>query len=574
MLKTARRLFIVLLFALCNLLFVIPAFAQVNPYATPQTNPDVPQNMHTWTQMVLLEVLSAATCQLGGIDPINPKHACLGVDQLTGKIGYTKPATETQTPGGMIGFTANFMTSLFTLPVHTSDYLSYLGQNFGVVKKTYAQSSGIDSLSPLIPLWVVFRNIVYVGFVIVFVIVGLAIMLRLKIDPRTVMSVENQIPKIIIGLVLVTFSMAISGLLIDLMYTSTYLTFNTIATSGINPDAIKDLNPGALQGRFPLDAFGGVGGVFGISNTLAGASGDMIKKMLSLSPGGDVLPKRLSPISLNVDVNIDGIPPFVHVTKSDPIISPNPEFLNLGGRSATDWVVDIGSFAASLMLAQRIIPDGDILGLLKLPASLVMWPFINSAIRDFLPFGIAFVIILIALLWALLRLAFELLKAYIFILLDIVLAPFWIVLGLFPGSPISFSAWLKDIIANLSVFPVTIGMFLLGTAFRLAIKDSTVPTFVPPMVGSSTNIEVLASLIGLGIILMTPQVLNMMKDAIKAPQLKYTAAIGQAVGVGAGAVNLPEHAQKFGQFMYYSSYIKNFPGLGRFFKDRHSPQAA
>ena len=83
--------------------------------------------------------------------------------------------------------------------------------------------TGFDGLKPLLPLWTVFRNIVYILFVLVFVIIGVAIMLRLKIDPRTVMTIQNQIPKLIIGILLVTFSFSIAGFLIDIMYTSIYL---------------------------------------------------------------------------------------------------------------------------------------------------------------------------------------------------------------------------------------------------------------------------------------------------------------------------------------------------------------
>ncbi|MEX2007327.1 MAG: hypothetical protein WD992_01000, partial [Candidatus Levyibacteriota bacterium] len=36
----------------------------VNPYTEPRVNPDVPKNLHTWTQNVMIETMSALTCQL------------------------------------------------------------------------------------------------------------------------------------------------------------------------------------------------------------------------------------------------------------------------------------------------------------------------------------------------------------------------------------------------------------------------------------------------------------------------------------------------------------------------------
>jgi len=61
------------------------------------------------------------------------------------------------------------------------------------------------------------------------------------------------------------------------------------------------------------------------------------------------------------------------------------------------------------------------------------------------------------------KLWFELLKAYIYILIDVVLAPFWIMGSLIPGSPMNVSGWLKDLAANLLAFPVTIGNVHAGT---------------------------------------------------------------------------------------------------------------
>ena len=60
-----------------------------------------------------------------------------------------------------------------------------------------------------------FRNFAYVLITLLFIIMGLMIMFRVKIDPRTVVSFQSALPKIIMALILVTFSYAIVGLLID-----------------------------------------------------------------------------------------------------------------------------------------------------------------------------------------------------------------------------------------------------------------------------------------------------------------------------------------------------------------------
>lgn len=452
--KNPVRFFVLsLIFYLLSFISAPAVFAQTNPYTMPNTSPDVPKNMHTWTQNVVIEVLSAFTCQITGIDSVNPNQKCLGADPKTGQIGFVENG------GGAIGMMGGMIAVLYTLPIHTTDYFNYLAQNFGVVKPAYAQAVSFDPLSPLIGLWTTFRNLVYLVFVLVFVFIGLAIMLRIKIDPRTVMSIENQIPKIIIGLLLVTFSFAIAGFLIDLMYVLIYLIFNI---------------------------FGG---------------GDLVK---------DTTNFKEVQIIFNSN-NVLGV--FNHFVGYSQVVIESAK----GVQQVTQGVfttTDLSAAVSSLNVAEII----------KSVPGLLISGIIGS---------LAGLIIAIAVLWALFRLWFALIKAYVFLLIDIVLAPFMIVSGVFPGG-MGFGGWLRDFLGNLSPFPVTIALFLLGKTFMEAFKSAPTQTFVAPLIGNPGTPDVISSLIGLGIILLAPEVVNMMRTAIKSPEFKYYSAIGQAIGVGSG----------------------------------------
>ncbi|MDQ3098333.1 MAG: hypothetical protein M3Q44_01150 [bacterium] len=89
------------------------------------------------------------------------------------------------------------------------------------VKEAYAQGYGFVVLNPIIGLWRMIRNLALAGFVVIFVVIGLMIMLRKNIDPRTVVTIQQAIPRIVISLVLVIFSYAICGLLIDSIMVAT-----------------------------------------------------------------------------------------------------------------------------------------------------------------------------------------------------------------------------------------------------------------------------------------------------------------------------------------------------------------
>lgn len=106
-----------------------------------------------------------------------------------------------------------------TPPADLAYWIRDTGQTLGFVpRQAYAQGIGFSGLAPLLPLWKAFRNISYLLLALAMMVVGFMVMLRKKIDPKTVVTVQNSLPRIVIALILITFSYAIVGLMIDLMY--------------------------------------------------------------------------------------------------------------------------------------------------------------------------------------------------------------------------------------------------------------------------------------------------------------------------------------------------------------------
>jgi len=132
------------------------------------------------------------------------------------------PACETgQTcqAGGVLGSVSKMVTYLcLNPPASGAEYLADLGQSFGLAKPAYAQGIGFKYFSPILPIWKITRNLAYLAFVIIFIITGLAIMFRVKISPQAVLTMESALPKVVVALILVTFSYAIAGFMIDLVY--------------------------------------------------------------------------------------------------------------------------------------------------------------------------------------------------------------------------------------------------------------------------------------------------------------------------------------------------------------------
>lgn len=473
-----KSTFLIFLVFSLLLFFKTPALAQ--------TNPDVPKNLHFWTQNVMLEVMSSMICQLAGIDPVNPNQQCLGVDRQTGQIGFVKNG------GGAIGVTGSLIAGTFLIPVHFSDYATYAVNNFGFPKKSYAQNTGIGytGLQPVLGLFTTFRNIAYLLMVFIFIIIGVAIMLRLRIDPRTVMTIQNQIPKLVIGLVMITFSYAIVGLLIDVMWVSTYFVINTLTPAGQRTNVTGGITQAAPY--FTNTLFEGNGGVVGLAGGGASGIGDIVKTIFN-SP---------------------------QVTE------------------ATGQTGEQGDGCGFLDIGCNV--DSFINGTLKNLLSTIFAWFISVIATV-----IVFFIFLIAIIVALFKLLFALLKSFITILLDTILAPFWILGGLLPGAGqnIGVGPWLRDVVANLAVFPAVVFLFLIARTiidgFNQAVNSSGL-TFNPPLIGNATdNTGNFGALIAVGFILAAPGVVESVKKAFKASSGVGLggAAVGvAAVGAAGGAV--------------------------------------
>lgn len=142
-------------------------------------------------------------------------------------------------------------------PASFGTWIADVGQTLGFIPKSaYAQGIGFSGLAPLLPVWKAFRNIAYLVLAIVMIAIGFMVMLRKKIDPKTVVTVQNALPRIVVTLILITFSYAIVGFLIDLMYLVILLVVTMIGPS------IKGADIAELQATYTAGGFSAVLNIF------------------------------------------------------------------------------------------------------------------------------------------------------------------------------------------------------------------------------------------------------------------------------------------------------------------------
>lgn len=432
-----------------------------------------------------------AICALSGIDIFHPGYTCLG-EKIEKDRTTSSSQVKTQNYG-VLGLLTGGIGALYQKPASAGESIQYLASNFGIAKKTLAQENtagGFQSFSFMQDMFVRVRDISFLLLVFAFILIGIAIMLRFKIDPRTVMTLQNQIPKIIVAIVMITFSYSIAGALVDGMWLVTYFGINTLGsisqnecgnvdTTGSNSPTFAGVgtqqllnNPVAFTSHVFSDA--------GCQGSFSGIGGLSYDIGSSMSTG--ITTAILQAIGLNVLSPDDCNPSLFHPDVTD--------CLQKGIYSFLSFLIGI----------------------------------------------VAFLIVLIAILVALIRLWITLVKAYVYIILDVLTAPLQILVGILPGGKMGFTKWLRHITGYLLLFPASAFLIFLALAFTLNTslnQEAVDPTqvFFPPLIGVPGSSGKIGYLIAFGLIMLVPEALEMIKEAM---QIKGNSRVSSAIVGGLG----------------------------------------
>jgi len=371
---------------------------------------------------------------------------------LVGCMSCTKEERE-KYPGFILG---TLIAGIYANPPASGvKQLAKATEKLGITRPAYAQDQGrgFETMDTVMPIWKAFRNISYLFFVLILVFMGFAIMFRIKTSPQTVITIQSALPRIVLALILITFSYAIVGFLIDTMYVLLTL----------------------------------------ISNIFIGGGNSLISQL----PGwGPELAAKVSELASGIF--------------QDPLIG------TMVGNGIFFFLIANMSFFAILFLGPL--------------------PFIISIIAGILIFI------------ALIRIAWTLLKAYAMIIIQLIFAPFQIMIGVLPGNN-AIGTWFRNILANLMVWPTIMIMIFIGSYLILAGIASMFENFgtwilsamsatgftLPALLfgGWEFFIRIILPFVGLGIILMAPKAADMIKAFMSGQPFGYGAAIGESLRGGA-----------------------------------------
>jgi len=394
----------------------------------------------------------------------------------------------------------------------------------GLIPKSYAaEGVGFASISPLMNVWKAMRDVAYLLLVLVIVTIGFMIMFRTKINPQTIVNVENALPKIIMALIYITFSFAIAGFLIDLMYIVIVLIIVVLGPETGKKTA--DLIPAFLLAGpwkiFEMVYFNTKMIFITLPNALLNILGGVV---------GDIL-RLLILIATSLFIN-----PFV-------------------GRFM-EWVDK-----SDIPLGVSLGVNGTLTGLIPTAANFaktwlgVVLSIIIGVIGTLLILG---VIIFITVLMLFFRIFFLLFSTYIKLFVLIIISTLWLLMEAIPGQS-AFSNWIKNLLEILVAFPVIIATFLIGS---IIINASTQGAIWTPPFLVGLNAEYLSAIIGMWILFMIPDFVGVVQKAVNPKPLP---ALDAGIGTFFGGAKTGVETG-LGEMSKYAILAGSFAPLGRVFE--------
>lgn len=158
------------------------------------------------------------------------------------KVIETIKGAGTSGATGSLNSVSGLASTIGRSPISGVNYTKNLISKFNPVTEVKAQGFGFTTGANAVQkLWQVSRNICFALLTLVIVIFAFMIMFRVKINPQTVITVQSALPKLFTALILITFSYAIAGFAIDLMYVVIGLMASFISGSGLSGHTAKEL---------------------------------------------------------------------------------------------------------------------------------------------------------------------------------------------------------------------------------------------------------------------------------------------------------------------------------------------
>ena len=414
----------------------------------------------------------------------SPEQQQLAIDDARQKLIYDQNT-------GLVGQSGKLIALLYqNQPASTQSYISHLAQNLQnhkIIPSAFAATSsgtGFQTFAPFLTIWEASRNLAYLGLVVFFIVYGFMMMFRVNLGQKTVITIQLAIPKLIVTLLVITFSYAIVGLIYDFMWVAIYFIFNYLASQNLivygpvwHPAVAAAGNSGILLSLTINGLISGPAAIFGVLNLILGgtaASAGTIVGYLPFAGGINFI------IGLIVLIAV--------------LISYGKLLFKL-----------IGAFVS--VIVSLIIGPITLLGN-AFPGSQAIGNWFRGVLANLAVFPATMLFLLFS---------------YLLMVQPIV--------GICTEATQIFKDPNTLPTGTMSVCEKVFGVKSLVSGTGLDTSITGVPLIAPPF-NAGFNSRGLLALVGIGLLLMASKYVDMIKDALKAPAFKYGAAIGEALKGG------------------------------------------
>ncbi len=439
--------------------YITPVHAQsASPSANqlPVTSYQLPTTVSPtsplFTDLLLNNMFHSFSCLAIGSSFIGQPCLTYKITQnAQGAIQSIPVLSQTNLSGGALGATTSLIGMLYVNPpVRTADYLASVGQGLGIVKEAHAQvgGSGAGVLSPILSLWQVSRNISYLIMIIIFVIIGLMVMFRQRINPQTVITAQAALPGLVIGLILITFSYFLAGLVADTAFVGTNL----------------------------------VGAYFSAVRGETNTPQNLVQDLDTLDPNTGRKPNLISIFSK-----------FAVVANKEKVTDVINSFWDDINNDAQRLLVTLATFVTVQVAGQateflKLVPRfGE--GIIATIQAVVALNTITGPIGPQAVVGALFALVVTAiLLYAMFKLLMRLVNVYLTIIFLTITAPFQFLAAALPGRQGIATNWILSMLGNILAFPAVLAVFYF-VAFILGPANSPHPFIVSDSGGTTTIVN-------------------------------------------------------------------------------------
>lgn len=410
--------------------------------------------------------------------------------------------------GSLFGSVSGLMATPYSSPPASGLAWAQEGlASSGLIPSAYAaEGVGFSSIKGFLTVWTGFRNVALLLLVLLTIILGFMIMFRAKLGGQTAISIEAILPRIVITMILISFSFAIAGFMIDLMYVMIGLVVDMLLGYGL---------------RLPVEY------VAGVQDDFIGA------KMHDLWPEGSFWGNGKSPSAFAVGSAMWDFVPIEFKGILDLVIMrTTSQFLANAWLAKwfhlADTTANIGWTGGAFTFVTGLNIGG-------INSSFWKWVFTmlgTGLLSWILPALIIGLLIILTILLHMFKIFFILLASYIKIMLYIMFAPIIILFEIIPGQN-AFGWWIKNLVGELIAFPTVVTIMLTGQVIMMINTAGSFGTGSLGSAYSSTLQNVLPGskpftlpflygfrpedfnmIVALGLILITPDFIKIVKAKI------------------------------------------------------------